>query len=132
MGEMSYAGGDIYRGEYLHGLMHGKGTYFYFDGRTYTGHWSEGKVRASYLRRKILVCGKTLTLFSTQSKRSGYGELCSSVEGEAYRGTFQNGLREGYGEQLFGNGVKFCGQFSYDEINGFGVMSYAGKQHCVI
>ena len=24
VGEMSYAGGDVYRGDYLHGLMHGQ------------------------------------------------------------------------------------------------------------
>ena len=103
---MSYAGGDVYRGEYLHGLMHGKGHYFYFDGRSFSGTFVEGK-------------------------RNGYGEFSSSSDGESFRGNFENNLRQGYGEQLFASGAKFCGQFYLDQASGWGLMLYAdGSSHC--
>ncbi len=35
--------GDIYEGQFLDGLCHGKGTYYYANGDSFTGQWFKGK-----------------------------------------------------------------------------------------
>ncbi len=39
-----YADGEIYNGEYMNGLMNGKGRYTYRDGRIYEGYFRDGQI----------------------------------------------------------------------------------------
>jgi len=38
---MAYKNGDLYVGEWLNGLKHGKGRFVQKDGYTYDGFWKE-------------------------------------------------------------------------------------------
>jgi hypothetical protein len=43
MGKMAYANGDVYNGQWLCGLQHGKGVTLFVDGREYRGQFQNGK-----------------------------------------------------------------------------------------
>jgi hypothetical protein len=43
-GQLMYAHGDTYNGQWEADTMHGKGVMYYKDGSVYEGEWEKGKV----------------------------------------------------------------------------------------
>lgn len=64
-----------YRGSFVAGLRHGKGTAVMFDGSKYTGDWSEGEM-------------------------NGWGRL-EYLGGQYYEGTFEMGRKQGLGVLVY-------------------------------
>lgn len=69
--ELAWDNGDRYVGEWLGGLMDGKGTWFGADGDRYEGEWRNGE-------------------------RHGRG-LFAGEDGETYDGQWKNGVEHGHG-----------------------------------
>lgn len=42
--QASYANGERFEGDWVHGKRHGQGTYTYADGSVYTGQWDNDRI----------------------------------------------------------------------------------------
>jgi len=113
--------GDKYKGNFVNGFKHGKGTYAWNNGDKYTGkfekdlriegtyHYNEGAIfKGKYKDDKIF-----------------YGEL-KYLSGKIYKGYFKNALFDGEGKFSWPNGDTFDGKFkigqkvegTYTHLNG--------------
>ena len=84
-GTYTYAGGNIYVGEYKDGKRHGQGTYTYASGNIYVGEWKE-------------------------DGRHGQGTY-TFTNGDIYVGEYKDGKRHGQGTFTFVDGTKYVGFF---------------------
>lgn len=108
-GHLSFSENNYYTGDWCHGKKHGNGTRVYANKAVYSGTWKNGKPS-----------GEGSMLFSngdyyhgewSDGIPNGYGEytwraylktgMSYSVKSQ-YTGYFVNGLRDGYGVQVFG------------------------------
>lgn len=98
-----WADGSYYEGDFVDGLFHGKGTYYFKESeKTYTGDFVEGRIE-------------------------GEGEA-KWADGREYSGHFKNGKEEGEGRMLFANGNKYIGSFREGKMHGFALFLDAAKQ----
>ena len=94
-GKLTYPNGDVYEGGFLRGLYNGKGRFSRKNGDYVQGSWLIGV------------------------KDGEFEELWSDGQ-ENFKGTYENGKREGYGVlQLKGDKV-YQGYFSNDKFHGQG------------
>ena len=91
-GTRKWKNGDIYFGDWINDKQHGKGTYKWKMGNIYVGDFVEGKRTGK----------ATLTWFN----------------GDKYVGEFIEGEMNGYGEITFGNGDKYVGNFVDSKLSG--------------
>ena len=76
--------GDIYKGEFLNGLRHGNGTYFYADGLTFVG-----------------IFEKDWPIFGREQLESG----------SIYEGEYKYQEFHGKGTMIYEDGTKYSGNF---------------------
>jgi hypothetical protein len=99
---------EKYIGMYKNGLMHGKGTYTFADGAKYFGEWKENKFH-----------GQGKFIYENSDK---------------YVGEFKDGAKHGQGTYFYfaensWRGDLFVGEWKDDKINGSGVLTKAnGKR----
>jgi hypothetical protein len=117
-----YKIGDRYEGEFQNDMKHGKGAYTFQNGDKYMGEFKEdmrsGRGTMLFVNGDRYVgefSGNTLTGKGTMSYRSG----------NKYTGDFKNGLRHGNGTMQFANGDRYQGDFADDFRNGQGTYTYA-------
>jgi hypothetical protein len=96
-----------YKGEYLNGVPHGKGTFTYPDGSSYEGDFVDGEEN-----------GKGKLIIVSDFTPDGYGL------GYVYEGDFQDGGSNGYGIQTYNDGVRYEGEFDDCFPNGKGTITY--------
>ncbi|KAA0172297.1 hypothetical protein FNF27_06096 [Cafeteria roenbergensis] len=107
-GRIKMPNGDVYTGEFLNNLRHGKGQLRRSNGDVYIGHFQND-----------LFHGKgTLSL---SEHRVGGRE----VIGWKYSGTFAQGLKQGKGLLLDGEGGVYEGEFQNDLYHGEGTFKCA-------
>ena len=92
-GEVEFADGSRYVGDFQHGLASGKGTWT-SRGSMYQGSWRDGK-------------------------KHGEGQF-NGANGTVYQGQWQHGRRDGYGRQQFPGGGIYEGDWLDDKPHGFG------------
>lgn len=99
-GELVYANGDKYIGQFYYGQPEGTGTLIASSSyTTHTGLYKEGKAH-------------------------GHGTLYHQ-NGYLYEGPFKNGVPDGNNcHERLANGSTFFGTFSQGQKNGFGVMKF--------
>ena len=95
-GSISYPDGSTYDGEWLDDLRHGQGVYRYADGTQYQGNWVQGN-------------------------RNGLG-MCQYSDGNKYEGEWQNNLPHGAGSCKFAEGSVYKGEFQEGRMHGFGTL----------
>jgi len=101
---------DIYEGDSVDGLKHGKGTMFYMGGDRYEGDWVRGMEHGHG--------SKTFDAEDTES------------EGGTYVGEFANGVFHGQGKRIYTAGVmagtSYDGEWANGERSGKGKITYPG------
>ena len=96
-GELYYANGDMFRGEWLQDRATGHGVLMYANNNRYEGQWLE-------------------------DRRHGSGSF-HHHDGSRYDGEWSNGRKEGKGTLHFANGDSFTGYWSDGVISGPGVLA---------
>lgn len=98
-----WADGSYYEGDFVEGLFHGHGTYYFKDTeKTYTGAFVEGRME-------------------------GEGET-KWADGKEFTGHFINGREEGDGTLRFPNGNIYIGRFKDGKMHGFAVFINAEEK----
>ena len=92
--------GGEYRGEWVDGKHHGKGTLSLPSGHIYTGNWSRGK-------------------------KSGFG-VQTDDSGQRYAGEWSDGRQHGVGTITHRSGDSYSGQWQAGVPHGNGVMTKKG------
>ena len=96
-GSMRWHGGDEFRGEFQNDVMHGRGSYFYADGRVFAGEFACG-----------VKCGRGLM-----------------TDGEdSFRGYWRDDVPHGVGLRVQGQ-EKHCGVFDMGRCCGWGTRQYS-------
>lgn len=100
---LSYGNGDRYVGQVRVGdgqqQRDGYGTYYWKNGDSYTGSWSE-------------------------NNKHGQGTF-AWVNGDRFVGTWRNGSAEGPGVQIWTNGNKYVGEYKNNMQDGLGIYQLA-------
>ena len=85
-GKFTWADGSFYEGDFVEGVFHGAGTYYFKEyNKTYNGAFTNGKIE-------------------------GPGEM-KWKDGREFYGTFVNGKEEGEGTFKYANGNFYIGPF---------------------
>ncbi len=100
-GRMTWTNGDVYDGEFLAGLFHGKGKFVSGDSGTYKGDYVRGYME-------------------------GQGVL-TYPNGTRYEGEFVANQFHGKGRLSYAAGDVYEGDFANNEMNGMGKWSFADK-----
>ncbi|KMT08132.1 hypothetical protein BVRB_6g143810 [Beta vulgaris subsp. vulgaris] len=95
-----FSNGDVYCGDYLGTIPHGKGKYTWSDGTIYEGDWEEGKMT-----------GKGLIIWSSGSTYEGdfsggylHGQgVLTGADGSTYDGTWRMNTKDGFGKKKYYN-----------------------------
>ncbi|MEW5308053.1 MAG: hypothetical protein WDW38_000041 [Sanguina aurantia] len=124
-----------YRGEWCEGLRHGQGeVQFFVDGTTYEGQWkADARDGTGTLRT---VDGSVYSGEWKADKQHGAGRYRCAASGENYEGCWEDGVRCGPGNCVFGNGDKYSGEWSKGVRHGSGSCvfangdKYAGQWEC--
>jgi hypothetical protein len=99
---------DIYEGEEVNGLKHGRGTMFYMGGDRYEGDWVQGMEH-----------GYGSRFFAAEDTKSGW---------DTYIGEFANGVCHGKGKRTytvgFMAGTSYEGEWANGERSGKGHITY--------
>ncbi len=121
-------GKDMYEGEFVQGLPHGKGTYTWADGERFVGSFDKGIPQIPHSGCYV----------ADPRLRGRYQGACQNNKAhgrgkatgiDTYEGEFNNGLTEGQGTYVWSNGDRYIGQFKAGQANGRGVMKYVdGKE----
>ncbi|MBS1730951.1 MAG: hypothetical protein JSS67_09285 [Bacteroidetes bacterium] len=88
-----------YVGQFVNGVMQGKGSMLFNNGAFLTGDWKNGKV-------------------------DGQGSNLNK-EGTFYHGGLKDGLRSGYGWLVLKSNAFYLGEFKNDTYNGVGIYGWA-------
>lgn len=123
-GSYTFSGGACfqYTGDWISGVMHGRGIFLIGDGGSYEGDFVNGEMEGIGLRR--WADGSTYNGQFRSGERHGEGVLISS-SGEVYEGQWKNNQRDGDGELRYKNGDVFRGKFLRHKAHGQGRIIYA-------
>ena len=121
-GTITWAVGDVYEGELVKGLRHGKGRFSWASGQTYDGDWQGDKAVGQ--ARIRFVNGDRYEGGVRDSLPQGQGRM-DFPSGESYIGNFVNGERDGQGVYHFLNGDQYSGEWKAGKKHGQG--SYIWK-----
>ncbi|KAL3538555.1 hypothetical protein ACH5RR_001921 [Cinchona calisaya] len=142
--EKVFPSGDVYVGNFMGQLPHGKGKYTWSDGTVYDGDWEEGKMTGkgriswpSGTTYKGDFSGNYLHGFGTFTGSDGSlyrgGWRMNSQHGigrkqyqnsDVYDGCWKEGRREGSGRYAWNNGNMYIGSWKNGKMNGRGVMKW--------
>lgn len=114
-GERIYRSGNMYRGQWLRDLPHGRGTMVWKDrGEIYTGNWHEGK-------------------------QHGVGEMIWDIDivnnaqfpnRNRYNGAWKHGVRHGMGTFYYATGAVFSGVWVDGRKDGMG--TFTSPEGCIL
>jgi hypothetical protein len=88
--------GDVFIGEFQHGLRHGHGSYTKKNGQSRTGAWLNSKI-------------------------NGVAKTCDA-NGDQYAGQMKESKKQGFGKQMLTSGEQYIGQFDDDRRHGTGLL----------
>jgi hypothetical protein len=121
-GIYTFANGDVQNGRFFNGNLEGSGSYTWNNSTRYEGLFSSGQMHG---------CG-TLQ-FSSGNRLSGVwkngllqqGTFFTAVRDCCFAGSYEQGLRSGFGSETFKDGASFEGEYVRGLLHGFGILSLA-------
>mmetsp|Transcript_29922 Transcript_29922/g.67539 ORF Transcript_29922/g.67539 Transcript_29922/m.67539 type:complete len:593 (-) Transcript_29922:41-1819(-) len=116
-GELLWANGDKYVGDFKNGYIDGRGTISFHDGTEYHGQWRSNKFHGEGTRR--FKNGNIYNGNYANGKRQGQGK-CYFANGDMYVGDWKNDTISGFGRYYYQNGHSFEGMFRDGKRNGRG------------
>lgn len=117
-GELFFASGEKYSGQFRKNQFHGQGCYTYANGDTYAGQWDTGEPNG----QGVYTYGKDSSSLSgdwRQGKMHGKGSL-QFKSGASFVGTFQDDMKHGEGTLTYRNGDTYQGEFGRNRFEGQG------------
>jgi hypothetical protein len=114
---------EMYTGEWLNNLQHGRGTYYCADGSIYTGEWAYGKKEGEGVY-EYANGHKTMGIFKNNLFCDGFGSMLLP-SGDVYKGDWENGTRHGQGTLVSSNGSCYEGEWREGKKHGKGVLRNA-------
>ena len=117
--------GDVYDGEWKHGLHDGEGTVTHFNGDSYQGGWLRGARVGKGSMRLTHENGDVYEGDSLNAKEHGKGAL-KCKNGNAFEGHWSKGQKSGEGTYTYANGDTLTGDFHGLRMVGEG--DYTWKQ----
>uniref|UniRef100_A0ABD2WN49 Radial spoke head 1 homolog n=1 Tax=Trichogramma kaykai TaxID=54128 RepID=A0ABD2WN49_9HYME len=122
-GRCQLPGGDVYVGNYYHGLRHGRGCYVYArSGARYDGTWRRGFRHGHGCF--LYPDGTRYEGDWKRNKRSGKG-IYYYQNGDVYDGAWRQDLRHGLGVYTYANsGSKYIGTWNADRMQGPGQLTH--------
>lgn len=128
-GLQSFMNGDMHKGEYHEGFMHGKGNYYWHNGGHYEGEFKFGCISGEGV--EYYSSGNIYSGQFSQGKKHGKGEMKYS-NGDKYIGNWRDNLMHGEGEFYWSSGVVYRGWFSKDKRHGKGEITMEnGSKYCL-
>jgi len=124
-GRMSWTNGDKYDGEFVAGLMHGKGEFVSTYSGTYKGDYVSGRMEG----RGLLAYpdGSRYEGEFLGNKFQGKGTL-TSPHGDIYQGDFEKNKMHGSGKWVFADKSIYIGQVTDGVIQGKGELQRPGGE----
>ena len=127
-GQYYYEDGRVYNGDVdLDGVAHGNGVMTFPDGRIYDGQWKENRI-----------CGHGTLTFSDGSQyvgefrdamHSGHG-IHKYADGSTYDGEHKDNQRDGNGLYKYSDGSQYDGQWQNGQRHGNGTYTFPnGSQY---
>ncbi len=117
-GEIFFANGDYYKGDWLHGERTGKGEMLWKEGGQYIGDFVNGTLQGQ--GEYSYSDGRKYIGSFAESSFNGKGEFFW-LNGDYYIGDWINGERTGKGEYRWGIGSRYVGDFFNSKLNGNGI-----------
>ena len=120
-GTITYTDGTFYKGEFKNGFTHGKGLMEYDDGSFYEGEWSYGfkEGQGTYTFAE----GHEYSGAFVDDVMNGFGKI-KLLSGEIYEGEWSNGLADGKGTFTRKDGSQFIGLSKDGQRDGEGQIVY--------
>ncbi|GAB9463131.1 Radial spoke head protein [Globisporangium polare] len=121
-GEILYANGGKYTGQWKDNLRSGKGIYQSSSGNEYVGEWLDGRKHG--LGIHTLSTGERYIGQFVEGKYQGLGVLFA-VNGDKYEGEFSANAPNGHGKFKTVNGDRFVGTTVSGQAQGIGIITKA-------
>eukprot|EP00605_Chrysophyceae_sp_TOSAG23-4_P000385 GSChrysophyteH1.ASY1.ANO1.441.1 assembled CDS len=115
----------LYTGEWMDGLMHGNGTYNFFNGDRYQGDWREGNRHGK--GEFVTHDGCKYVGDWKENRRSGRG-VFTWPDGSQYDGEWDEDSRHGKGHLKLKKGFIYDGTWSRNFFDGRGVAVFPSGQ----
>ena len=131
-GTLYYANGDCYKGNFVQGKRHGRGSLIpgigCIDSPEYTGDWVDdkiagnGEVKNYSIPATDIFPGGIYEGMTVNGAPSGKGGYCAYTDGSEYLGEWKHGRCNGFGKQILPNMDIFEGKFIGNVRNGYGTL----------
>lgn len=114
--------GDVFRGHFVDGVMHGRGVLAFASGDLFYGEWQRGEIRGPG-RRHRLNGAVTEGLFHGGESVGTVRKAYAGDVGDIYEGECRNDMRHGYGTYNWAGDAEFVyvGHWSDDRMEGQGL-----------
>ncbi|HBE12529.1 MAG TPA: hypothetical protein DCY74_00020 [Clostridiales bacterium] len=119
---LSYENGDVYTGDTINLIRHGKGKLTCADGMVYEGDFVNDSITGT--GKFLYANGDTYEGDVANSKRQGIGLYTWKESNDRYYGNFSHDVRAGKGFYTYANGDVFDGTYE-NGIKKEGVMTWA-------
>ena len=122
MAKCTYPHGDVYVGQFEHGLQHGHGSGTWPDGGVFVGEHQHGKKHGH--GTYTFPNGQVYIGEWQHGDRHGQG-TCNYADGAVYVGEYQHDNLHGHGTYTFPNGEVYVGEWQHSQKHGQGTYNYA-------
>ena len=114
--------GDVFRGHFVDGMMHGRGVLAFASGDLFYGEWQRGEIRGPG-RMHRLNGAVTEGLFHGGESIGTVRKAYAGDVGDTYEGECRNDMRHGFGSYRWAGDAEFVytGHWSDDRMEGQGL-----------
>ena len=112
-----YVNGERFVGTFKNNYPHGKGKIIHADNSVTEGLWENGEFVSNLEAGQIKTAGCV-----KGDCYNGYGTFIYSENNSKYTGNFKEGLPEGFGSVVYGNGEKYVGEWKEGSFHGLGTL----------
>jgi hypothetical protein len=121
-----FGDGDVYTGNFVHGIIQGYGSYVHSDKTVYMGNFTKGLPEGS--GTLMYSNGDTYIGNFTNGVIQGIGTYFYNENKNYYTGEFKNGLKNGNGTFTWNDGTTYLGEWYNDQRNGYGELIVANGE----
>lgn len=124
-GEITYANGDIYKGNWINDKQDGRGVYLWKEYGRYEGDFVDGKMQGN--GKRVYQSGNVYIGQFVDGKKHGQGTM-KYANGDEYNGQWDDDYMHGRGTYTWSQGDSFTGKFVKDRREGKGTLTLASGE----
>ena len=121
-GQITFANGNTYDGEFAYGVPNGKGLMKFKGGSEYLGDFKNGKMEGQ--GTILLASGDSYLGDWKDGEAEGNGTYKKN-DGSSFKGQFKNGMRQGKGIVTWKTGDTLRGEWQEDKLSGKAIFEFA-------